>query len=88
MKRSLAIIFVAALLLFSLVGCTPKYVPDDYIGKTSAEIISEFGVFDYTGMPVSDDGLFRSCQCGYTVIESKKDLFGTSPEVLLLISFD
>ena len=88
MKRYLAGILIAAFLLLSFAGCTAEYVPDDYIGKTSAEIISEYGVFDYTGMPVGEGGFYRSCKCGYTVINSKKELFGTSPEVLLLITFD
>ena len=88
MKRYLFGILTAAFLLLFLAGCTADYVPDDYIGKTSAEIISEYGVFDYTGMPVGEGGFNRSCTCGDTVINSKKELFGTSPEVLLLITFD
>ncbi|MBQ4047254.1 MAG: hypothetical protein IJC93_02660 [Clostridia bacterium] len=88
MKRYLFGILTAAFLLLFLAGCTADYVPDDYIGKTSAEIISEYGVFDYTGMPVSSDGLYRNCQCGYTIIESQKSFLGSSSEVLLLISFD
>jgi len=75
-------------LVLSLVGCTAKYNADDFIGKTSVEIISKYGVFDCIGTPASEDGLYRNCQCGYTIKESQKGFLGTSAEVLLFISFD
>ena len=60
----------------------------EFIGKTSADIEKEFGLFDCVGMPADDDGLYRSCRCGYTVKEAKKGFWGTEPETLLFISFD
>ncbi len=88
MKRNFAVIFISAFVVLSLVGCTAKYNADDFIGKTSVEIMSEYGVFDCTGKPASEDGLYRNCQCGYTIKEPQKGFLGTSPEVLLFISFD
>lgn len=88
MKRYFAIILVSAFLVFTLVGCAAKYHADDFIGKTSAEIISEYGAFDCIGMPASDDGLYRNCKCGYTIKEVQKGFLGTSPEIIYFISFD
>ena len=88
MKRYFTAILISAFLLLSLVGCAAKYNTDDFIGKTSEEIISKYGIFDCISAPVSEDGLYRNCQCGYTTKEPKKGFLGTSPEVLLFISFD
>ena len=40
------IAFTISLLVLFLVGCSPKYNPEDFIGKTSEEIISQYGSFD------------------------------------------
>ena len=79
---------VCVCLLLSLAGCAAKYNTEDFIGKTSAEIISEHGVFDCTTMSASDDGLYKNCRGGYTIKEAKAGFFGTSEEVLFFISFD
>ena len=76
--------------LISLAGCHSgqNRSTDDYIGKTSAQIEAAYVAFDCCGMPVSEDGLYRSTACGYTVKEQKKTLLGTSPELLVFILFD
>lgn len=88
MKRFVKVFIICGLSLISLVGCNKKYNKEDFIGKTSIEIVNEFGIFDYTGMPIEYDGLFKSCQCGYTIDEAKKGYLGTSSEVLYIITFD
>jgi len=39
-------------------------------------------------MPADEDGLYRSCRCGYTIKEPRKGFFGKTEEVLLFIVFD
>ena len=87
MKQRLAAILACAVFLLPLTGCA-KYRASDFIGKTSREIISEFGEFDCTLVPAGEDGVYRNCQCGYTVREPKKGFLGTSPEILFFILFD
>lgn len=88
MKKCIEIILVSILLMLSFVGCSTKYNAEDFIGKTSAEIISQYGAFDCVGMPVSEDGLYSNCQCGYTIQKPQKGFLGTSPEILFFIKFD
>ena len=88
MRKYYAAILVSAFMVLSLVGCAAKRNTDDFLGKTSAEIIDEYGAFDCVSLPASEDGLYKNCQCGYTIKEPKKAFLGTSPEVLLFISFD
>lgn len=88
MKRYIASALVSICLLSLLAGCSSGYHADDFLGKTSAEIISKFGPFDCITMPVSEDGLFRNCRFGYTVKASQKGFPGTSPEILFFITFD
>lgn len=75
-------------LILLLVGCSPKYCEDAFIGKTSAEIISQYGPFDCISMDASEDGLYRNCMCGYTINEPQAGFLGTSPEILFFITFD
>ena len=82
------IAFTISLLVLFLVGCSPKYNPEDFIGKTSEEIISQYGSFDCLSMPADEDGLYRNCSCGYTIQEADKGLFGKSEEELFFITFD
>ena len=88
MKKRTAAVLACAVFLLSLAGCNAKYKEEQFIGKTSAEIEKEYGSFDCILMPVSEDGLYRNTRCGYTVAEPQAGFFGTSPEVLLFISFD
>ncbi len=86
--NKIAIIFLCILLLMSFTGCNSQYNENDFIGKTSAEIINEFGSFDCTKMPASEDGLYKNCQCGYTIKEAQNGFFGNSSEILFFITFD
>lgn len=79
------------ILLFCLLlsGCMKKtYRESDFLGKTSAQIVSEFGEFDCCGSHLDADGLYRNTTCGYTVKEPRVGFFGSDPEVLFFISFD
>jgi len=87
MKKKSAVVLVILLMLSLLSGCA-KYKADDFIGKTSAEIMAQYGPFDCVLMPISEDGLYRNCRCGYTVREPVVGFLGTDPEVLFFISFD
>lgn len=90
MKKQIAAILICIVFLLSLAGCSAKqkYNADDYIGKTSAQIETDYGEFDCCGQPVGDDGLYRNTSCGYTIQEPKKGFFGTAPEMLIFIQFD
>ena len=79
---------VCVCLVLSLTGCAAKYDAEDFIRKTSAEIVSEYGPFDCITMPASENGIYRNCRGGYTIKEPKTGFFGTSGEVLFFISFD
>lgn len=88
MKRIMIAALACAMLLLSLAGCNTIYREDRFLGKTSSEIENSYGSFDCVLMPAGEDGLYRSCQCGYTVKEPRVGVFGTSPEVLFFIHFD
>ena len=88
MKKAIAILFACIILILALTGCDSRYNKDEFLGKTSAEIIDDFGSFDCVGMPADGDGLYKNCRCGYTIREHKMNLFGSSPEILFLITFD
>ena len=66
MKRIMICLIVAAGFLWMLTGCS-QYKEERFLGKTSVQIVSEYGEFDCSTMPVSDDGLYRNCRCGYTI---------------------
>ena len=88
MKRIVGVLLSITLCIAALAGCSDsRYDIDWIIGKTSAEVIDKYGEFDCTYMPVGEDGLYRS-KCGYTVKKPRRGFLGTSPEVLLFISFD
>ena len=88
MKKRIALLCAFVVLLLSIAGCSTKYHKDEFIGKTSKEIVQLFGPFDCIGRPAGEDGLYRNCRCGYTIKEPKKGFFGTSAEVLFFITFD
>ena len=88
MRKPIVILLFCAVLVFSLAGCKSKYNTDDFIGKTSAQIESEFGTFDCYGRPCSEDGLYRNTSCGYTIQAPKRGFLGTDPERLVFIRFD
>ena len=86
MKRILVLTTVLTLIMM-LCGCQ-KYQAADFIGKTSAEIIAQYGKFDCLGKPADKNGSYRTTFCGYTVKERRVGFFGTDPEVLFFIRFD
>ena len=88
MKKLIAAILICVVFLMSLAGCNAKYNAEQFIGKSSAEIEQEYGRFDCVTMPRSADGLYRNCDCGYTIKEPQVGYLGTSPEVLFFITFD
>ena len=88
MKKQLSLIAIAAIFAFFCCACAAPYREEDFLGKSSAEIVREFGEFDCVTMPKGEDGLYRSCRCGYTIREPQTGFLGTSEEVLLFISFD
>ena len=71
-QKHIKICFFYFILLLTLAGCSTKYHEKNFLGKTSAQIEAEFGLFDCCGMPVSNDGLYRNTACGYTIKEPKK----------------
>ena len=82
------VILLGLICVLNFIGCGHKYKSDDFIGKTSVEIISAFGAFDCTTMSADTDGLYKNCRCGYTIRKTQKGFFGTSAEVLIFIVFD
>ena len=76
------------LLLFMLSGCSKKFNSDDYIGKTSAEIIEKYGKFDYVLGETETEGLYKSTKCGYIYREKQVGFLGTSEEEYFFIHFD
>ena len=88
MKKVLTSVLICICLVLSLAGCSKAYDEADFIGKSSLEIIREYGEFDCVLVPAGEDGAYRSCRCGYTVKEVKSGFFGTSEERLFFILFD
>ncbi len=87
--KKIIVFYLALVLVFSIAGCSSsKYDENLMIGKTSAEIVAEFGEFDCTEISASADGLYRNGKCGYTIKESKPGFFGKTEEVLFFIHFD
>lgn len=88
MKKQIAALLICAFFLLSFVGCKMQYHENQFIGKTSAQIESEFGPFDCCGMPAGANGLYQNTACGYTVREPDVGFLGTAPEILFFITFD
>lgn len=86
-KKSLLLLICTMIAMFSI-GCGNSYKSDDFIGRTSADIINEFGPFDCVTMSADTDGLYKNCSCGYTIKEARKGFPGTSAEVLFFVVFD
>ena len=83
-----SVLLLLSLHLFLLTGCSPKYNQSNFLGKTSLEIMDEYGAFDCVTMPASENGLYQNCRCGYTITPSKTHALGTSDEILFFITFD
>ena len=92
MKKKSAILFIIPLfiivLLFTLVKNSSKYNEKDFIGKTSAVIISQYGPFDFVTLHPQKDGLYKNCKCGYTIQEWSQGFWGSTDELLFYIAFN
>ncbi len=88
MKYTKKLLLLWFLVIVMLSGCAKKFNPNNYIGKTSAEIIDEYGEFDYAVGEADDTGLYRNTKCGYTSKEKQRGFFGTSEEEFFFIYFD
>ena len=86
MKKIIVSVLILVVFISLFSGCGDKYKEEAFLGKTSAEIISEYGEFDF--MASRADDLYRNCRCGYTVKEPKVGFLGTSDEILFFIIFD
>ena len=71
MRRYAVVLFAAVIFTLTLVGCSSGYDEEDFIGKTSAEIVDENGDFDCVIGEAGEDGLYRNGKCGYTTKEKK-----------------
>ncbi len=80
-------IFIMVFLLF-VANRSSKYNEKDFAGKTSAEIINQYGQFDFVTLYPKEDGLYKNCKCGYIIQESSTGFWGTSREMMFFIVFD
>ena len=80
-------IFIIVFLL-SAANRSSKYNEQDFVGKTSAEIINQYGPFDFVTLYPKEDGLYKNCSCGYIIQESSAGFWGTSREMMIFIVFD
>ena len=85
--KKITVCIIVLLTTFLFFGCS-KYNERDLLGKTSAEIVEQYGEFDCIGTPADADGLYRSTTCGYAIREARAGFLGTNPEMLFFISFD
>ena len=65
MKYTKKLLLLWLLLIFILSVCGKKFNSDDYIGKTSAEIIEEYGDFYYVLGDTDTEGLYKITKCWY-----------------------
>lgn len=87
MKKYIALVLLCACLFTFLAGCSP-YEAEDFLGKTSVEIVEAYGAFDCVSCDPDSDGLYRNARCGYTLRERRSGFLGESPEFLFFIEFD
>ena len=82
--------FVLAFICITLLaGCSGPYRSGDFIGKTSAQILEEYGPFDcIVGTVDPRDGLYKNGRCGYTIREARPGFLDRTEESLFFISFD
>ena len=80
-------IFIMVFLL-SVANRSSRYNEKNFVGKTSAEIINQYGPFDFVTLYPKEDGLYKNCRCGYIIQESSTGFWGTSREMMFFIVFD
>ena len=84
--RRLVLVFICMALL---TGCSGPYRPGNFIEKTSAQILEEYGPFDcIVGTADPRDGLYKNGRCGYTIQESRPGFLDRTEESLFFITFD
>lgn len=71
MRRYAAALLAAIIFTLTLAGCSSGHDTEDFIGKTSAEIVDENGDFDCVIDEAGEDGLYRNSKCGYTIKEKE-----------------
>ena len=88
-KRIILVVFsIIIVFLLLVINRSSRYNERNFIGKTSAEIINQYGPFDFVTLYPEEDGLYKNCKCGYTIQESSTGFWGTSRELLFFIVFD
>lgn len=55
--KKITTIFMSICLMLFLAGCGDKYKEEDFIGKTSLEIVEEYRPFDCVIASPGEDGL-------------------------------
>ena len=85
--KKMTVLIAVLLLACMLFGCA-KYSEKDFLGKTSTQIVEEYGEFDCVSAPADADGIYRSCRCGYTVQKAQPGYLEQNPEILFFIYFD
>lgn len=87
-KSSFIATLLCIVILMNFVSCSDGHDYDEnwIIGKSSTEVVEQYGAFDCELMPA--DGVYRNCKCGYTIKEAQTGFLGTSQEELLFIYFD
>ncbi len=91
MKKRMILCLAITLVFLCLSSCSNTkihYDEDRMLGKTSAEIVAEFGEFDCVGQPAGADGLYRNTRCGYTIQESEPGFLDEREELLFFVHFD
>lgn len=89
MKKKISLFIMLCITLISISACSKsKYKQDDFVGKTSKEIVKQYGEFDCTGMKADTDGVYKNTSCGYTIKEESKGFIDKHPEQLFFIRFD
>ncbi len=87
MKAVLCTLLVLSLVLCA-VSCGTRYDEEDFLGKSSVQIVGEHGEFDCVSRHPDADGLYKNAACGYILRAARKGLLGTEPDTLFFMSFD
>lgn len=101
MKKTILAILLLIVLCFT--GCDSKNLEADFdylynrylkydvdwmMGKTSKEIIEQYGQFDMISNYPDEDGLYKNVICGYTLRERTPGFLDAIEEKILFIYFD
>ena len=87
-QKKVCALCLVLILVFCCSGCG-KYDKSDFIGKTSAQIETQYGAFDVDNTAfVSTDSSYCGMGCGYLVKESRVGFLGTTPAEYFFVVFD